>query len=116
MGDGAHHVTSETKEILDESVYRQEALRVRGGFEPAHLPLALPRWLMRDLRAIVLVLPRAVRERRHDRPVRGPVAAQLIRDQSSRRTALSFQQRPKDVSIATSIWLARNNALEADNI
>ena len=60
MGDGAQHVTSDTKEILHESVHRQEALRVRGGFEPSHLPLALPRRLMRDLRSIVRVLPGAV--------------------------------------------------------
>ena len=60
MGDGAQQVTSDTKEIEHESVHRQEALRVRGGFEPSHLPLALPRRLMRDLRSIVLVLPGAV--------------------------------------------------------
>ena len=60
MGNGAQDVMSDTKEILDKSVHRQEALRVRGGFEPSHLPLALPRRLMRDLRSIVLVPPGAL--------------------------------------------------------
>ena len=96
MDDGAHDMTSETKELLDESVYRQEALRLRGGCEPAYLPLALPRGLMRDLGAIVRVLPGAAYHRRHGRPVRGRVAAQLVRDHASRRAALSVQQRPKE--------------------
>ena len=53
-------MTSHTKEIVNESVHRQEALRVRGGFEPAHLSLAVPRRLMGNLRSIVLVPPGAV--------------------------------------------------------
>ena len=65
MSDVAQQVTSDTKEILHESVHRPEALRVSGGFEPAHLPLALPRRLMGDLRSIVLVPPGAVHNRRH---------------------------------------------------
>ena len=69
MGDGAQHVASDAKEILYESVHRQEALGVRGGFEPSHLPLALTRRLMGDLRSIVLVSRRAVHHRGHDRVV-----------------------------------------------
>ena len=69
---------------------------MRGGFEPSHLALALPRRLMRDLRSIVLVLPGAVNDRRHGRPVSGRVAAQFVRDQSARLTALPLQQRPEE--------------------
>ena len=53
-------MTSHTKEIVNESAHRQETLRVRGGFEPVHLSLALSGRLMRDLRSIVLVLLGAV--------------------------------------------------------
>ena len=60
MGDGAQQVTSDTKEILDEAMHRQEALRLPGGCESSHLPLALSRRLVRHLRAIVRVLPGAV--------------------------------------------------------
>ena len=81
-------VTSDTKEILHESVHRQEALRVRGGFEPSHLPLALPRRLMRGLRSIVLVSGGAVNNRRHGRAVGSRIAAKLVRDQPSRLTAV----------------------------
>ena len=39
-------MSTDPEEIQDESVYREKPLRVRGGLEPAHLPLALSRWLM----------------------------------------------------------------------
>ena len=92
MGDGAQQVTSDTKEILHKSVHRQEALRVGGRFEPSHLPLALPRRLMRAFRSIVLVSGGAVHHRRHGPAVGSRIAAKLVRDQSSRLTALPFQQ------------------------
>lgn len=52
MVDGPQQVAADTKEILNESVRREKTLRVRGGFEPSHLSLALPRRLMRNLRSI----------------------------------------------------------------
>ena len=89
-------MASYTKEILHESVDREKPLRVRGRFEPAHLSLALSRRLMRDLRSVVLVLPRAVNYRRHHGAVRRGVATQLVRDQAAWRPALSFQYLAKD--------------------
>ena len=65
----------DTKEILHGSVYREKSLRVGGGLESAHLSFALPRGLMRHLRAIVGVLFRAVDHRRHHGPERRRVAA-----------------------------------------
>jgi hypothetical protein len=41
-------VTSHAKEIPNQSVHRQESLRVSGGFEPSHLSFALAGRLMRD--------------------------------------------------------------------
>ena len=46
---------------------------------------------MRDLRPVVLVLPRAVWDRRHHGAVRRRVAPQLVRDQPARQPALSLQ-------------------------
>ena len=89
-------MASHAKEILHESVDREIPLRLRGGFEPAHLVLALPRRLMRHFRAIVLVLPRAVHHRPHHGAVRRGVAAQLVRDQPARREALIGEQFPKE--------------------
>ena len=57
MVDGSQQVTTETEQIQHDAVHRQETLRVRGGCEPAHVSFTLPRGLMRDLRAIVFVLP-----------------------------------------------------------
>jgi hypothetical protein len=58
-------MTPEAKEIPNESVHRQEPLRVRGGFEPPHLSVALASRLMRDFGAIVFVLLRTVHNGRH---------------------------------------------------
>ncbi len=88
MVDGPQQVAADTKEILNESVHREKTLRVRGGFEPAHLSLALPRGLMRNLRSIVFVLPGAVDNGRHRGAVRRGIAAELVRDQTERSTAL----------------------------
>ena len=93
----SEQVTADTEEVLHESVHREKPLRVRGGFESTHLPLALARRLMRDFRSIVLVLPGAVNDGRHDRAVGGRIAAQLVRDQTVGRPALSFQDRAKEV-------------------
>ena len=37
----SEQVAANPKEILDESMSRQESLYAPGGFEPAHLPFAL---------------------------------------------------------------------------
>ena len=85
-------VTSDTKEILYDPVHRCEALQMGGRLEPAHLPLPLADWLMRDLCSIVLVLPRTVDDGRHHWTVRRRVTAQLVRDQAARLAALSLQE------------------------
>ena len=61
----SEQVTADTEEVLHEAVDREKPLRVRGGFESTHLPLALARRVMRDLRSIVLVLPGDVHDGRH---------------------------------------------------
>ncbi len=42
MMDGPQEVAADTKEILNRSVHREKALRLRRGFEAPHLALALP--------------------------------------------------------------------------
>ena len=96
MVNRSEQVAADAKEILHESVYREKPLCVRGGSEPAHLSLALSCRLMRDLRAVVLVLPGAVHHGRHHGAVRRGVAPQFVRDQLARRAALRVQQFPKE--------------------
>ena len=88
-------MSPDSEEIQHESVDREKPLRVRSGFEPAHLSLALSRRLMRNLCAVVLVSVRAMGDGRHDRSVRSPVAAQLVGDQSHGLTRLALQQLAK---------------------
>ena len=71
----SEQVTADTKEILHGSVHRKKSLGVCSGLEAPHLTLALAGRLVRNLRTIVLVLPRAVHHRRHHGAVRGGVAA-----------------------------------------
>jgi hypothetical protein len=93
--DSSEQMPADTKEVLHEAVHRQEALRVSDRLEATHLAFTLPGRLMREFRAIVLVLPRAVHHGRHRGAVRRGVAAQLIRDQTAGLPALSFQQLPE---------------------
>ena len=88
-------MSPDSEEIQHESVDRENPLRVRSGFEPAHLSLALSRRLMRNLCAVVLVSVRAMGDGRHDRSVRSPVAAQLVGDQSHGLTLLALQELAK---------------------
>ena len=85
-------MSPDPEEIQHESVDREKPLRVRSGFEPAHVSLALPCGLVGDFGTIVLVSVRAMGDGRHDRSVRSPVAAQLVGDQPPRRTLLTLQQ------------------------
>ena len=53
-------VTAKTEQRQHDTLDREKLLHVRIGFEPTRLSLALSRWLVRDLRPIVLVLPRTM--------------------------------------------------------
>ena len=89
-------MSPDSKEILHNSVYRREPLHVGGRREAPHLALPLTRRLVGDLGSIVRVLTSDVDHGRHHGAARGGVGAQLVGDQSSRDTALGFQQRPKE--------------------
>ncbi len=89
-------MSADPKQILHGTMHRQEALSVADRFEPAHLIFALPCRLMRALRSVVLVLLRAVYDRRHHGTVRRGIGAQLVCDEPARRAALTFQQFPKE--------------------
>jgi len=94
--DGPQEVAADPKEILDGSMHREKPLRLGSRFEPAHLTLPLPGRLVGDFRPIVRVLVRAVDHGRHHGAVGRWVTAQFVGDQSSRDTALSFQQLPEE--------------------
>jgi len=86
-------VAADPDQILDNTVHRCEPLQMGGRLEPSHLPLALTRRLMRDLRSVVFVRPSTVDHGRHHGAVRRRVAAQPVRDQPARLAALSLPER-----------------------
>ncbi len=86
---------ADAEEVLDKSMHGQESLRLTWRFELSHLPLTLPRRLVRDFGAIILVLLGAMDYRWHDAAKRRRIASQLVGDQPSRHAALTFQQLAK---------------------
>ncbi len=46
-------MSSDPEEIQDDSVDRQESLRLSGGLESSHLSLSLSGWLVRDFSPVV---------------------------------------------------------------
>ena len=89
-------VSTDSEEILHDTVNRREPLELSGRLETPHLALPLTRRLVGDLGSIVRVLISDVDHGRHHGAARGRVGAQLVGDQSSRDTALGFQQLPKE--------------------
>ena len=51
----AQQVAADSKQILHGTAHQQEAVRVFDRLESVARAFALPRWLMRDLRSVVLV-------------------------------------------------------------
>ena len=60
MVNRSEQMAADTKQIQNDALHREKALRVGSGFEAAHLALALPCRLVGDLCSIVFVLPGAV--------------------------------------------------------
>jgi hypothetical protein len=77
----AHEMPPNSKQVLDDSVNREESLGVLRRLEPAHLSLSLSRRLMRDLSPIVRIPARVMDHRRHDVPPRRTVAPELVGDE-----------------------------------
>ena len=105
MVRGAQEMTADAKQIQHDAVDRQEASRMCDRGEPAHLAPPVARGLVRDFRAIVLVLAGAVGDGWHHHAVCRGVTAELVCDQAARQAALTLQERPEEpgggVSIAS---------------
>ncbi len=96
-------VSSDTEEILGDSVHRQESLGLSRGFEPSHSSLPLSGRLVRDFCPIVRVSAGVMDNGRHDRSLRGGIAPQLVGDQSSGLASLAFQQLTEETFSGTPI-------------
>ena len=82
---------SDSEEIQDDAVDRQEALRLIRRFEPPHLSLSLPGWLVGDLGSVVGVARGVVRHGGHRPAVRRSVAAELVGDETPGLALLCHQ-------------------------
>ena len=71
-------VSTDSEEILHDTVNRREPLELRGRLETPHLALPLTRRLVGDLGSIVRVLISDVDHGRHHGAARGGVGAQLV--------------------------------------
>ena len=70
MVNSSEQVTADTEEAEHKTMHREKPLRVRGGFEPAHLSHALSRRLVRDLRPIVGIRTKTIGNIRRVAPPR----------------------------------------------
>ena len=57
-------MATDPEEVLHDTVYRREALKMGGGLEAAHPAFTLPHRLVRDYCAVVRILVRTVGHRR----------------------------------------------------
>jgi hypothetical protein len=89
---GGNVLTVEREEVVDLVVRREEPLRLAGGFEPLHLPLASSRRLARILGPVVEPFVAAVLDPGHQFFLRRGIARQLVRDQHPRRPHLLLQE------------------------
>ena len=89
-------MSTDSEEILHDTVNRRDPLELNDRLETPHLALPLTRRVVGDLGSIVRVLIRDVDHGRHHGAARGGGGAPLVGDQSSRETARGFQQRPKE--------------------
>ena len=96
MVSRSQEVSTDSEQILHDTVNRREPLELSGRLETPHLALTLSDRLMRDLRAVVRVLIGAVKHRRHHRATGGRVTAQHVGDQASRHLPLGLQSRAKE--------------------
>jgi len=74
----SQQVPSDSKEILNDTVQREKALRLAGRFETTHVPLSLPGWLMREFGTIVRVALSVVADVTHHRFQGCRIAIELV--------------------------------------
>ena len=96
-------MSAHSEEILYEAVHGRKALHLGGRLEAPHLTLTLACRLMGHFGSIVRVLVRDVDHGRHHGPTSRRIAAQLVRDQTSRYRSLAFQQLPEEARGGTPI-------------
>src|SRR4051812_13295101 len=85
-------VAATGEEVGDLIMDRQKPLHLPRRLEALHDPLASSRWLMPILCPVVEPFVLAVLDARHDLPLGGGVAAQLVGEQHTRRLSLLLQQ------------------------
>ena len=113
---GCGPVTPQMEVAIDESVGRQEALRLWCRFEPLHLPLSPAGWSMRILRAIVEVAALAMLDIRQQLSLCHAVASQLVGDQDARHILQTLQQPPEEALRRPSVAPALHQDIEYDAV
>ena len=103
-------MTADTKEVLRQSVHREESLRLRRGFEPSQVALPLSGGLVRDFRPVVRILAVVLNDTGHNGSVRGGIAPQLVGHQPRGFASLTFQEATEEVfgGPLIAMWLTQN--------
>ncbi len=91
-----HQVTADTKEILRQSVPREESLRLSRGCEPSPVALPLSGGLVRDFRPVVRIVAGVVNGTGHNSAVCGGITPQLVGHEPPGFASLTFQESTEE--------------------
>ena len=84
MMDSPEMVTTHSKQVLKRTMDGEKTLSLTCRFESSHLPLLLPRWLMRSLDSVILVLRGSVSHGGEDLTMGSVIALKLVCNQLPR--------------------------------
>ncbi len=96
MVDGLQQVTAYAKEILRQSMYRKQSLRLSRGCELSHGTFPLSRGLVRDFCPVIRVAVGVVNHRGHSRAVCGGIAPQLLCHHPPGLASLTVQEATEE--------------------
>ena len=83
--------TTHSEQVLNRTMDGEKTLSLTCRFESSHLPLLLPRWLMRSLGSVILVLTGSMSHRREDLTMGSVIASKLVCNKLPRWLPLVLQ-------------------------
>ena len=105
-------VTTHSKQVLNRTMDGEETLSLTCRFESSHLPLLLPRWLMRSLGSVILILTGSVSHGGEDLTMGSAIASKLVCHQLPRCLPLVLQHFAEEAFGGFAISPARHQNVD----
>jgi len=104
-------MTGDSEQVLNRAVDREESLNLCRRFEATHLAFLLPGVLVRDLNAVVFVLPGSMADGSKNVSVHSRIAS-LVGDKLQRWPLLVLQDLAKEALGSSLVSVARDQDIE----